>query len=70
MGETVKSQSLTPEVTPYAYFSSALGNALFSGLTVEEIWCIVSLCESEEQLDAAVSATIKLKELTDDRMGN
>lgn len=52
------------EITDYNYFGSTLGNAYFSGLTFSEMWSCVLISTTREQLDAAVSATIALKEIT------
>ena len=51
------------KITDYNYIGSAIGNAYFSGLTFSELWDCIYISSSREQLDAAVSATIKLKEL-------
>ena len=51
------------KITDYNYFGSTLGNAYFSGLTLEEIWSCVSLAENREQFDDAISITIKLKKI-------
>ena len=52
------------EITDYNYIGSAIGNAYFSGVSFDQLWNCVSMSETREQLDAAVSATIKLNELT------
>jgi hypothetical protein len=51
------------EITDYNYFGSTVGNACFSGLTIEELFSCVLLSSTREELDAAVSASIALKEL-------
>lgn len=50
-----------PQITDYNYIGSAIGNAYFSGLTMDELWSCVRLASNREELDAAVSATINLK---------
>ena len=50
-------------ISDYNYITSAIGNAIFSGLTLDQIWSCIVMCETREQLDAAVSAAIRLKEL-------
>jgi hypothetical protein len=52
------------EITDYNYIGSSIGNAFFSGLTFEQLWSCVALSETREQLDAAVSATIELNDIT------
>ena len=51
------------KITDYNYITSAIGNALFSGLTFDELWNCVCISNTREELDAAVQATIKLHEL-------
>jgi hypothetical protein len=51
------------KITDYNYFGSTVGNACFSGLTIEELFSCVLLSSTREELDAAVSASIKVKEL-------
>lgn len=56
------------DITDYNYIGSSIGNAYFSGLTFSQLWECVSEAKTREQLDAAVSATIKLnKILSDDK---
>lgn len=60
------SSSMTPEtfeIDPYMHAGSAIGNAFFSGLTLEEVFSCARLAETVEGFDEAVSATIKLREL-------
>jgi hypothetical protein len=52
------------KITDYNYIGSAIGNAYFSGVSYEELWNCVFISETPEQLDAAISATIRLKELS------
>lgn len=52
------------EIQPYMYAGSTLGNALYSQLNLEEVFSCVRQAQSFEGFDAAVSATIALKELT------
>ena len=51
------------KIDDYSYIGSTLGNAYFSGLTIEELFSCVLLSSTREELDAAVSASIVLKEL-------
>lgn len=55
-----------PEITDFARIGSAVGNAFHSGISFEDLWLCFMLSETAEQLDAAVSATIRLKELKND----
>ncbi len=55
-------------ITDYNYITSSIGNAHFSGLSFEQLWSCVSLSYTREELDAAVSAQIRLNELTNDRL--
>lgn len=52
------------QIDPFMYAGSTLGNALFSGLTLEEVFSCAKQASSFEEFDAAVSATIRLKDLT------
>jgi hypothetical protein len=51
-------------ISDYNYIASAIGNAKFSGLTLEQIWSCIAMCKTREQLDAAISAAIRLKEIS------
>ena len=50
-------------ISDYNYISSSIGNAFFSGISFEELWNCVIQSSSREELDAAVSATIRLNEI-------
>lgn len=55
------------EIDPMAYVGSTVGNAFFSGITMEELFSCVCLADDErtpEALDAAVTATIQLKDIS------
>lgn len=52
------------KIRDYDYITSSVGNAYFSGLSFGELWSCVSLCYTREELDAAISAQIRLRELT------
>ena len=52
------------KITDYNYIGSSVGNAFFSGVSFDELWSCVSEANTREELDAAVSATIRLKELS------
>ena len=56
------------EINDYNYIGSAVGNAYFSGLTFDQLWSCVSLSYTREELDAAVTAQIKLNEIINDRL--
>lgn len=49
------------DISDYNYITSSIGNAIFSGLSMEQIWSCISLARNREQLDAAIEATIKLQ---------
>jgi hypothetical protein len=52
------------KITDYNYIGSAIGNAYFSGVSFNELWDCVFMSETPDELDAAISATIRLKELS------
>jgi hypothetical protein len=52
------------KILDYDYIGSSIGNAFFSGVSFEQLWDCVSLSQTREELDAAVTATIRLNELT------
>ena len=52
------------EITDYNYIASALGNGYFSGMTMAELWDCIYMSTNREELDEAISATIRFKELT------
>lgn len=54
------------EVEPMKYVGSTVGNAFFSGLTMEQLFECVCIADDEatpEAIDAAVSARIRMNEL-------
>lgn len=51
------------KVSDYDYVTSSIGNAVFSGLSMEQLWSCVSLSSTREELDAAVKATSDLIKL-------
>lgn len=55
------------KIDDYDYIGSAIGNAYFSGLTLEELWECVLIAENREQLDTAVDISIKLKQILKDK---
>ena len=63
MSEDYDDYDYNVEITDFNYIASTVGNAFFSGLSFSELWECVSLSRSREDLDTAVDATIKLKEL-------
>ena len=63
MSEDYDDFDYNEEITDYNYITSSIGNAFFSGLTFSELWECVFVSRSREDLDVAVDATIKLKEL-------
>ena len=52
------------DISDYNYIGSAIGNAYFSGVSFDELWSCVMLSQTREQLDAAISAQIRLSEIT------
>jgi hypothetical protein len=52
------------KISDYDYIGSSIGNAFFSGVSFQQLWDCVSLSQTREELDAAVTATIRLNELT------
>lgn len=51
------------KISDYDYIASAIGNGIFSGLTINQIWSCILLSKNREQLDAAITAAIKLQEI-------
>jgi hypothetical protein len=63
------------EIDPFTYLGSTLGNALYSGLTLEDVFQALTTADSErkqhprlaavihERFDNAVCATIALKKI-------
>jgi len=52
------------EISDYNYIASSIGNGIFSGLNLEQIWSCIVMCKTREQLDAAISAAVRLKEIS------
>ncbi len=52
------------KISDYDYIGSSIGNAFFSGVSFKQLWDCVLLSQTREELDAAVTATIRLNELT------
>ena len=55
------------EITDYNYIGSSIGNAYFSGVSYDQLWNCVLLSSNREELDAAVSATILMNEITKEK---
>ena len=55
------------EITDWNHILSSVGNAYFSGVSFDQLWQCVQVSENREELDAAVSAQIKLNELISER---
>lgn len=53
------------DISDYNYIASSIGNAYFSGLSFDQMWECISLAETREQLDVAVSSTIILNQITE-----
>lgn len=51
------------DIDDHTYFSSTIGNAFFSGLSMEGLWNAVCVSSTREEFDEAVQAAIKLDEL-------
>lgn len=51
------------KISDYDYITSAIGNGIFSGLSMDQLWSCILLSKNREQLDAAISAAIKLQEI-------
>jgi hypothetical protein len=54
-------------ISDYNYIGSSIGNAYFSGVSFDQLWSCVAMSSSREELDAAVSATIRMNELTKEK---
>ena len=54
-------------ISDYNYIGSSIGNAYFSGVSFDQLWNCVSMSSSREELDAAVSATIRMNKLTKEK---
>lgn len=52
------------EINEYNY----VGNTYTIGITSDQLWSCVSLSYTREELDAAVSAQIRLNEILNDRL--
>lgn len=51
-------------ITDYNYVLSSIGNAYFSGISFDRVWSCIDLSSTREELYAAISAAIRVKELT------
>lgn len=45
-----------PEIDPFTWARSTIGNAFYSGVSFEQLWVAVHMAETPDQLDAAISA--------------
>ena len=52
------------KISDYDYITSAIGNGIFSGLSMDQLWSCILLSKNREQLDAAITAAIKLQEIS------
>jgi hypothetical protein len=55
------------KITDYNHILSSIGNAYFSGLTFNDLWNCVLVSDNREELDVAISTSIKLKEMTKEK---
>lgn len=51
------------DITDYNYIGSSIGNAYFSNVQFDQLWSCVSLSSNREELDSAITATIKLNDI-------
>jgi hypothetical protein len=51
------------KITDFNYILSSIGNAYFSGLSLQELWTCIEHVATREELDIAVSTSIKMKEI-------
>ena len=52
------------KISDYDYITNAIGNGIFSGLSMDQLWSCILLSKNREQLDAAITAAIKLQEIS------
>lgn len=52
-----------PDIEDFDYITSSIGNAYFSGVSLEQLWSCISISESREDIDAAIDATIRLNNI-------
>lgn len=62
----IDSLSVDIRLTDYDYVRSALGNAIYSGLSITDLWPIICVADTAEEFDQAVDAAIRLKEILND----
>lgn len=48
------------DVDPFKWSGSTIGNAYFSGVSMDQLWLAVSIAKTQHELDAAIDITIKL----------
>jgi len=53
------------DIDPFKWSGSTIGNAYFSGVTIEQLWLAISVAENQPELDAAIDITIELNRLTE-----
>lgn len=54
---------LQNELSDWSVMTSAIGNAKFSGLSLEDLWQAISLSKTPTELDVAIEAAILLKNI-------
>jgi hypothetical protein len=55
------------EISDYEFILSSIGNAYFSNVSFDELWSCIAISNNREELDAAIDATIKIRELTENK---
>lgn len=59
-----------PENTPYLIMASALGDAIFSGLTLEDIFQALYLSNDENEFYHALDARVRMHDIKEDHYNN
>jgi hypothetical protein len=55
-------KKIRTDITPYAYFSSAVGNAYFSGIGLDMLWECVANSSSPKEFDEVVQSVVTAKD--------
>jgi hypothetical protein len=61
-----KRERRSKKPSEYDYARSALANGIANNLQVEDLWNALGVSKTGYELEAAITATIKLKELCDE----
>ena len=62
-GGTLMMSTNYDDIDPFQWSMSSIGNAYFSGISLEQLWSAVSISQNQMELDAAIDAIIRINDI-------